>query len=142
MSITPRFVALETIILDYSRVILNLQTTDFPSPSNVALNFDLPNLPVDDNDNDNHQPHTNNSNSLENSPYPNIELSLLDKDDRLIAQATIIEHREKAVSLTLHIRRPQPNNTYTAQADMVYNQKIIHSISTPFILKLPQEDIE
>ena len=122
MTDRPHLVSLEPVVLDASRVTLNLKTTGFPSLPNVTFTLNEP------------APAGAPAPSGE-SPYPNVELSLLDADDRLVAQAIIVEHREEEVSFTLHIRRPQPGAAYTARAEMIHGQTVLQTLRTPFVLQ-------
>ncbi|RME40656.1 MAG: hypothetical protein D6796_16925 [Caldilineae bacterium] len=124
MTDRPHLVSLEPLVLDASRVTLNLKTTGFPPVPNVAFTLNAP-APADA------------PAPAEESPYPNVELSLLDADDRLVAQAIIVEHREEEVSFTLHIRRPRPGATYTARAEMIHGQNVLQTLRTPFVLEPP-----
>jgi hypothetical protein len=134
----PQFVLLEPTVLDLNRVTLHLKTTGFPPVSNVSLNFTLPpSEPVVD-----PQSPPDPAKILEQSPYPNVELNLLDENNQSVAQATIIEHKEKDFSFTLHLRNPQSGKKYTAQADMIHRQQIIHTVSTSFILENSEASAE
>lgn len=68
------------------------------------------------------------------SPYPNIELSILNSHRQQIASLFIVEHKEKVTSLTLHLREPDVHEQYTARAEMTYQDEIIDVIEVPFTL--------
>ncbi len=150
----PKLVLLDPVALDARRVMLTLKTVGFPPRSNIPacmVNFATPTPDVSVNFELN-APHPSTSEPPvkapqpngkaqddlpepeEESPYPNVELSLLDADNNEVAQAMIIEHQEEEVSFTLHIRNPQVGQAYTARANMFYNQELLQSLSTPFVL--------
>lgn len=136
----PQFVSLIPRVLSPERVSVYLKTTNFPSKSNVFLDFDLGNT----------VPQQNLTNQeledpeavLRNSPYPNVELSILDDEHNEVAQVIIVEHKEENISLTLHIRHPQPGKTYIARADMIHNQQLIQTLTVPFKLKPSDTEVE
>lgn len=129
--ITLQLVSLKPIVLDYNRVVLTLRTAGFASAPNVVLNF---NAPAD-------EPEALNFSRSE-SPYPNVELALLDEDGRQVSQITVIEHRQAELSLTLHLRHPQPGHLYTARAEMKHHHNTLHALNVPFILEIPPADQE
>ena len=68
------------------------------------------------------------------SPYPNVELSLLNSRRQQIASLFIVEHKEKFTSLTLHLTAPDVQEQYIARAEMTYQDEIIDVAETPFSL--------
>lgn len=126
-----RFISLKPVVLDYNRVVLSLQTAGFASAPNVAFDFTPP---ADEPDPFGF--------SRSESPYPNVDLTLLDEHGQQVSQITVIEHRQAELSLTLHLRHPQPGHLYTARAEMKRRQDILHAINVPFILEFPPEDQE
>jgi hypothetical protein len=130
---TPRFVSLTPLVISHERVSLDLVTENFPVKSNVLLDFDLENstvsteTPPNDSLQDPEDP-------IRNSPYPNVELSIIDEDGSEVANLFIVEHKERRVSMTMHIRRPQPGKKYIARAEMVQNQSTLQTLTVPFIL--------
>lgn len=146
MADNPKFILLEPTVIDYNRVLLNVKTADLPAGSaggaclvpeaNVTLKFDLdsngPYQPIAPTK----QAAPSNPDLFEDeSPYPTMELALLDEDDKLVAQAMVVEHQEADVSFTLHIRRPQPGKTYTVMARMSKKDEDIHTVKTQFLLE-------
>ena len=129
----PQFVSLTPVVLSPERVSLYLKTTNFPSRSNVVLDFDLEGTAVL-----RPKPDAQKLQDLEetilHSPYPNVALSILDEVHNEVAQVFIVEHKEEDISLTLHIRRPQPGKTYIARAEMIYQQQLIQTLTVPFKL--------
>jgi len=68
------------------------------------------------------------------SPYPNVELSILNSQGQEMASLFIVEHKEKQTSLTLHLRKPDVSEQYTARAQMTYQDEIIDLVEVPFKL--------
>jgi hypothetical protein len=68
------------------------------------------------------------------SPYPNIELSILNSHRQQIATLFIVEHKEKHTSLTLHIPSPDNQEQYTARAEMTHQDQILDVVEVPFTL--------
>jgi hypothetical protein len=126
----PKITSLEPVVLpDKRRVRFDLVVDNLPTLfSNVA--FTMPGLPAN--------PPTNPARPAANntpSPYPNIELSILDSQRRQVATTFIVEHKEKHTSLTLHLRRPDLDEQYIARAEMTYQDKMIDVIEVPFTLE-------
>ena len=130
----PQFVSLTPLVLSPERVSLNLQTTNFPGKSNVLLDFNFRNdgpLPSKPADRDLENPEE----LIRNSPYPNVELSVLDDQHNEVAHMFIVEHKEEHISMTMHIHNPQPGKTYIARADMIHNQRLLQTLTIPFKLE-------
>jgi hypothetical protein len=68
------------------------------------------------------------------SPYPNLELSILNSRRQQVASLFIVEHKERETSLTMHLRQPDGQEQYTARAEMTYMDEIIDVVETPFTL--------
>lgn len=68
------------------------------------------------------------------SPYPHLELSILNSRRQQIATLFIVEHKESFTTLTIHLRSPDPQEQYTARAEMTYQDEIIDVLETPFSL--------
>jgi len=66
--------------------------------------------------------------------YPNIELSILNSRRQQMVNLFIIEHKEQNTALTLHLPAPNPQEQYTARAEMSFADEIIDVVETPFIL--------
>jgi hypothetical protein len=124
----PRIASLKPIVLaDSRRVTLEMVVEDLPALiSNVF--FSMPDMldapparPV--------KPAADAP-----SPYPNLELSILNSRRQQLASLFIVEHKEKFTALTLHLSAPDMSEQYTARAEMTYQNEIIDVLETPFIL--------
>jgi hypothetical protein len=68
------------------------------------------------------------------SPYPDIELSILNRHRQQVATLFIVEHKEKHTSLTLHIPSPDSQEQYTARAEMTHQDQILDVVEVSFTL--------
>jgi hypothetical protein len=68
------------------------------------------------------------------SPYPNIELSILNSQHQPVVNLFIVEHKEPYTSLTLHLPAPDIHEQYTARAEMTHTDKTLQVIEVPFTL--------
>ena len=68
------------------------------------------------------------------SPFPNVELALLDADRKVLADLLIVEHKEEYTALTLHIRTPNPTPTCFARAEMSHNNEVFDVVEVAFNL--------
>jgi hypothetical protein len=69
------------------------------------------------------------------SPFPDVELNILDRQGNEVASTYIVEHKEANLDFTLHLRDAQPDTTYIARARMTLNGETIQVIETPFDLR-------
>lgn len=125
----PTISSLKPVVLpDKRRVTFDLLVENLPTLfSNVTLT--LPDL-AGDAPGSSSPPGANTP-----SPYPNIELSILNSQGQPVATTFIVEHKEKHTSLTLHLRRPELETQYTARAEMTYQDKTLEIVEVPFTLK-------
>jgi hypothetical protein len=68
------------------------------------------------------------------SPYPNVELSILNSQRQQLATLFIVEHSEPYTSLTLHLHAPNVSEQYTARAEMTHQDKTLDVVEVPFTL--------
>jgi hypothetical protein len=68
------------------------------------------------------------------SPYPNIELSILNSQRQAVATTFIVEHKEEHTTLTLHLRVPDFQEHYIARAEMTYEDQTLQVVEIPFTL--------
>ncbi len=159
MTDIPQFISVTPTVLDDRRVTVNIKTANLPEVNrlgaclvnldqpptpNVTLNLDTSSAPVAP------TPPTGKENDaaengdavdmeqFEQSKFPVVEVNLVDADNNFVAHSMIIEHQEPDLSITLHVRSPQQGQTYTAYAEMIYHQELVHVVSAPFIWE-PQE---
>ncbi len=68
------------------------------------------------------------------SPYPNVELAIMNSQQQIVATLFIVEHREPFTSLTMHLRAPDASEQYTAQAKITHQDKVLDVVEVPFTL--------
>ena len=124
----PAIASLQTVVLaDNRRVTLEMVVENLPTTfANVA--FSMPDM-LDPPAVRPPKPATDAP-----SPYPNVELSILNSHRQQVASLFIVEHKEKFTSLTLHLSSPDVQEQYTARAEMTYMDEIIDVMETPFTL--------
>ena len=131
MTSAPHMTTLEPVVLTHNRISLKLETV-FPLKSNVAMLDFMPNdLPSSTKE---AEAPLDLDEAIRTSLYPNIEMSILDEQNHEVASLFVVEHRDPNLSLTLHIRHPQPGKNYIARADLIYQQKLIQTLTVPFTL--------
>lgn len=126
----PKISSLQPLVLaDNRRVTLEIDVTGLPTAfSNVMLMPDVlaggstpPQKP----------------DPAATSPYPDIELSILNSRRQQIVSMVVVEHKETHISLTLHLPAADPQEQYTARAEMTYQDEIIDVVEVPFSLHQP-----
>lgn len=138
MSNHPEFVSLTPIAVDSRRITLRLRTTNFPEVSNIKLDLNPDSSRLNSPDSLKPDP----AQAYLETPYPNVELSLLDQQNNPVAEVIVIEHQEETLELTLHLRNSQPDQPYIAQAVMSRGPEVLQTIQTPFTLKSAHSDLE
>ena len=68
------------------------------------------------------------------SPYPNVELTIINSQGKTVAATFIVEHQEEFTNLTLHLREPNLQEKYIARAEMTYQKDVLDVIEVPFTL--------
>ncbi len=124
----PRITSLNPVVLpDNRRVELELAVDDLPNTwANINLMMpDFTNTPPA-------KPSKPDPDAP--SPYPNIQLSILNSQRLQVTTLFIIEHMEPFTSLTLHLRTPDVDEQYTARAEMTHQDKTLDVVEVPFRL--------
>jgi hypothetical protein len=123
----PRIASLQPVVLpDNRRVTMELVVENLPTMfANVA--FTMP-------DTLGGPPAKPPQSADTPSPYPNLELSILNSRRQQVASLFIVEHKERTTSLTMHLRQPELAEQYTARAEMTYMDEIIDVLEIPFTL--------
>jgi hypothetical protein len=121
----PTIASLQPVVLpDNRRVTMELVVENLPDTfANIMFMPDKFDQPLD-------KPTRPDPNTP--SPYPNLELSILDGHRQQIATLFIVEHKEQHLSQTMHLREPDAQEQYIARAEMIYQDEIIDVIETPF----------
>ncbi len=66
------------------------------------------------------------------SPYPNVELSVYDRNGQEVAAAFIVEHKEPDLDFTLHLRSVEGGGPYTVRATLTDGSQTTQVIEAPF----------
>jgi len=123
MMTKPTIVSLQPIVLaDNRRVTFDLEVENLPeSVFNVNFIPTADPLPRPD--------------PSAPSPYPNVELSVVNNRGETIASLFIVEHKEPHTTLTLHLPAPDPAESYIARADMTYQDRLLDRVEVRFNLQ-------
>jgi len=124
----PRISSLQPVVLeDNRRITLELVVEGLPEPfSNIMFMPEVSDSPPS-------QPQKPVPNAP--SPYPNIELSILNSRREQIADLFIVEHKERDLALTLHLSSPDSQEQYIARAEMIYQDQTLDVVEVPFTLR-------
>jgi len=147
MTDIPQFISVTPTVLDDRRVTVTIKTANLPEVNrlgacvanfdqpptpNVSLNFDT-STPVAAPPRPAKEDEPVDVEQFEKSKFPVVEVNLVDSDDNFVAHSMIIEHQEPDLSITMHVRSPKPGETYTAYAEMIYHEELVHVVSAPFV---------
>ncbi len=75
-----------------------LEVAPYPDPRRVAVRFEI-------------------------TPFqkrPNVEVSILNADNRKVAELSVVEAMDHKMEFTMHLREPHPSGTYTARMRLFY----------------------
>ena len=122
----PKIASLTPVVLpDQRRVMLELVVENLPTiTTNVTLN-----IPGEAGSTDQPTEHP-----LPGANDPNVDVTIINSQGRTVASTFIVEHREEAVQLTLHLRQPDLNDRYIARAEVTYQEDVLDVVETSFTL--------
>jgi len=66
------------------------------------------------------------------SPYPDVDLSIYDRQGNEVAATFIVEHKEPDLDFTLHLRSAEPGGAYTIRATLTEGGQITQIVEAPF----------
>ncbi len=66
------------------------------------------------------------------SPYPDVDLSVFDRNGQEVAAVYIVEHKEPDLEFTLHLRSVEAGGTYTVRATLTDSGQVIQIVEAPF----------
>jgi hypothetical protein len=72
---------------------------------------------------------------MELSPFvehPNLDISILSPEGEVVANMFVVEAREQAMALTLHLRQPEPEALYTARLAVLREEEILDQHEVTF----------
>ena len=78
---------------------------------------------------------------MELSPFvehPNLDISILSPEGEVVANMFVIEAREQVMTLTLHLRQPEPEALYTARLAVLREEEILDQHEVTFNLRMEE----
>jgi hypothetical protein len=78
---------------------------------------------------------------MELSPFvehPNLDISILSPEGEVVANMFVIEAREQVMTLTLHLRQPEPEALYTARLAVLREEEILDQHEVTFNLHMEE----
>lgn len=72
--------------------------------------------------------------------HPDLEMVILAPDGRVEAAMTMVDVQHTYISLTMHLRRPQPGETYRLQARLTRADLLLDQREIPFPLVFVERD--
>jgi hypothetical protein len=75
---------------------------------------------------------------MELSPFaehPNLDISILSPEGEVVANMFVVEAREQVMTLTLHLRQPEPGALYTARLAVLREEEILDQHEVTFNLR-------
>jgi hypothetical protein len=74
---------------------------------------------------------------MELSPFvehPNLDISILSPEGEVVANMFVVEARDQAMALTLHLRQPEPEALYTVRLAVLREEEILDQHEVTFNL--------
>ena len=65
-------------------------------------------------------------------PYPDVDLSIYDRQGNEVAATLIVEHKEPDLDFTLHLRSAEPGGAYTLRATLTDGGQVTQIVEAPF----------
>jgi len=75
---------------------------------------------------------------MELSPFvehPNLDISILSSEGEVVANMFVVEARDQVMTLTLHLRQPEPEALYTARLVVLREEEILDQHEVTFNLR-------
>ncbi|NUQ39109.1 MAG: hypothetical protein HUU23_15230 [Caldilineales bacterium] len=69
---------------------------------------------------------------------PNVRLLCLDADGQEAAEMLLVEWREPYISITMHLRQPQPSAEYVMRVEVARDSALLDTAETPFCLEFTE----
>jgi hypothetical protein len=66
--------------------------------------------------------------------YPHLDISVLSPDGEVVANMFVVEARDPAMALTLHLRQPEPRALYTARLVVLRGEETVDQREVTFTL--------
>ena len=71
--------------------------------------------------------------------HPNLDISILSTEGEVAANMFVVEARDQVMSLTLHLRQPQPEALYTARLRVLRGEETLDQREVTFNLHREEE---
>jgi hypothetical protein len=78
---------------------------------------------------------------MELSPFvehPNLDISILSPEGEVVANMFVVEAREQVMTLTLHLRQPEPEALYTARLTVLREEETLDQHEVTFNLRMEE----
>jgi hypothetical protein len=75
---------------------------------------------------------------MELSPFvehPNLDISILSPEGEVVANMFVVEARDQVMTLTLHLRQPEPEALYTARLAVLREEETLDQHEVTFNLR-------
>jgi hypothetical protein len=66
--------------------------------------------------------------------YPHLDISVLSPEGEVAANMFVVEARDPAMALTLHLRQPEPGALYTARLEVLRGEETLDQREVTFTL--------
>jgi hypothetical protein len=67
--------------------------------------------------------------------YPDLDISILSPEGEIVANMFVVEAREQVMTLTLHLRQPEPEALYTARLAVLREEETLNQLEITFNLR-------
>jgi hypothetical protein len=78
---------------------------------------------------------------MELSPFvehPNLDISILSPEGEVVANMFVVEARDQVMTLTLHLRQPEPEALYTARLAVLREEETLDQREVTFNLRMEE----
>ena len=78
---------------------------------------------------------------MELSPFvehPNLDISILSPEGEIVANMFVVEARDQVMTLTLHLRQPEPEALYTARLVVLREEETLDQHEVTFNLRMEE----
>jgi len=78
---------------------------------------------------------------MELSPFtehPNLDISILSPEGEVVANMFVVEARDQVMTLTLHLRQPEPEALYTARLVVLREEETLDQHEVTFNLRMEE----
>jgi hypothetical protein len=78
---------------------------------------------------------------MELSPFvehPNLDISILSPEGEVVANMFVVEASDQVMTLTLHLRQPEPEALYTARLAVLREEEILDQHEVTFNLRMEE----